>query len=90
MTFVLFSFIYTKSIFASPEGRHTPQCPWVLATTQTSQTRLLASQPRPPYSCLTPAITISVLQDILTVTITINLSTCNTGQCKGGEAILSL
>ena len=85
MTFVLFSFIYTKSIFASPEGRHTPQCPWVMATTQTSQMRLLASQPRPHCSCLTPAITISVLQYII-ITIVVIPSPCNMSQCEGGEA----
>ena len=37
-------------IFYWPGGRHTPQCPPTEATPQTSQMRLLASQPPAPAS----------------------------------------
>ena len=42
----------------------------------------------PHCSQLPPSVTISELQNVSAVTSTI--SPCNTGQCEGGEAILSL
>ena len=39
--YLVFCLLKLKSIFSSPGGRHTPQCPPALATPQTSQ-------PRPP------------------------------------------
>ena len=44
----------------------------------------------PHFPYFTPAVTIPVLQDIRTVISNTNISTCNTGQCEGDAAILSL
>ena len=46
--YLIFLLFILKYISVSSGGRHTPQCPRALATPQTSQTRLRASQPRPP------------------------------------------
>ena len=44
----------------------------------------------PHCSNLTPAVTVPVLEDVIIQPVISILSPCNTGQCEGGEVIISL